>query len=99
MKKKKADNTCMTICFDFDGVIHSYVSGWHGTDVIPDRMVTGIGKLIRKLKADGYRIVIFTTRAILDVGHEAVRKYLNRRHIPYDLISAEKPPAFCYIDD
>lgn len=29
------------ICVDFDGVIHSYVSGWKGADVIPDPPVEG----------------------------------------------------------
>lgn len=96
MKKK---NEGEAICFDFDGVIHSYVSGWRGPDIIPDPMVSGIGKLIRKLKADGYQIVIFTTRAKIYDGYEAVQKYLNRRHVPYDLITDKKPPAICYIDD
>lgn len=29
------------ICVDFDGVIHSYKSGWKGADVIPDPPVEG----------------------------------------------------------
>lgn len=29
------------ICVDFDGVIHSYTSGWMGVDVIPDLPVPG----------------------------------------------------------
>jgi hypothetical protein len=29
------------ICVDFDGVIHSYASGWKGADVIPDEPVPG----------------------------------------------------------
>lgn len=93
------EKTHVNICFDFDGVIHSYVSGRRGIDIIPDPMVSGIGNVIRNLKSDGYKIIIFTTRASQKEGYEAVRKYLNRRHIPFDSITDKKVPALCYIDD
>ena len=43
-----------TIVFDFDGVIHSYTSGWKGENVIPDPPVPGIKEVIDDLKSEGY---------------------------------------------
>ena len=42
-----------TVVFDFDGVIHSYTSGWKGTAEIPDPPVPGIGEAITKLRQLG----------------------------------------------
>lgn len=38
-----------TVSFDFDGVIHSYRSGWKGAAVIPDPPVEGIKEVIEQL--------------------------------------------------
>ena len=35
------------LCLDFDGVIHSYESGWKGAAAIPDDPVPGAAEFIR----------------------------------------------------
>lgn len=89
-----------TIAFDFDGVIHSYRSGWQGAEVIPDMPVYGIADVIRNLSKD-YRIIVYTTRALTLAGKEAVKRYLSNMLLEsyIDDVTAEKPPAVCYVDD
>lgn len=88
-----------TVVFDFDGVIHSYKSGWKGAGVIPDPVVPGIGEAISQLREHGYMVVVVSTRCSSDDGMEAVKKYLANHSIVVDGVLAEKPPAVCYIDD
>ena len=45
-----------TIVFDFDGVIHSYTSGWQGISVIPDPVVPEIQAAINYLRMEGYAV-------------------------------------------
>lgn len=88
-----------TVVFDFDGVIHSYKSGWKGAGVIPDPVVPGIAEVICRLREDGYRVVVVSTRCSSIEGMEAVEVYLKENHIVVDDVLAEKPPAVCYVDD
>lgn len=88
-----------TVVFDFDGVIHSYFSGWHGIDVIPDPPVPGIKEAINAIREHGYEVVVVSTRCTKPCGIEAVKKYLRDYDIVVDDVMAHKPPAIVYIDD
>lgn len=88
-----------TVVFDFDGVIHSYVSGWKGETLIPDPPVKGIANEIERIREAGYEVVVVSTRCRTEAGREAVELYLNKHMIVVDRVMAEKPPAVVYIDD
>ena len=87
-----------TVVFDFDGVIHSYISGWKGVAVIPDPPVPGIKEAIEQISKQ-YDVVVVSTRCARYDGLKAVAKYLADHDIRVDRIVSEKPPALCYIDD
>ena len=76
------------ICVDFDGVIHSYKSGWKGTAVIPDDPVPGaIDWLMAHLpypdaicamapRYDGPIVQIYSSRSKSWFGRRAMKKWL-----------------------
>ena len=88
-----------TVVFDFDGVIHSYTSGWQGATAIPDPPVPGVKEAIAEIRAAGYEVVVVSTRCADTAGHGAVRAWLIDHGIEVDAIKMEKPPAIVYIDD
>lgn len=88
-----------TVVFDFDGVIHSYRSGWSGELVIPDEPVDGITEEIARIRKAGYRVVVVSTRCATPRGMQAVKDYLNFYGIVVDDVMKEKPPAIVYVDD
>lgn len=89
-----------TVVFDFDGVIHSYKTGWQGDPaIIPDEPVPGIREVIGELQTEGYEVVVVSTRCRTTEGAQAVEKYLMKNQIGVSKVMSEKPPAICYIDD
>ena len=88
-----------TVVFDFDGVISSYKSGWHGADVIVDPPVDGIKEQIDILRESGYKVVVVSSRCRSVKGKNAIFDYLFANHIKVDEISDTKPPAIAYVDD
>ena len=90
-----------TVVFDFDGVIHSYSSGWQGADAANDPPVEGIAEALKQIHQAGYKIVIVSTRCATPEGGACVNDYLLKYDmLKYvDAICKEKPPAIVYIDD
>ncbi len=99
MEIRNANSYRPTVVFDFDGVIHSYKSGWQGAESAPDPVVPGIASAIHDLRKHGYKVVVVSTRCSSTGGMEAVKEYLHRNEITVDDVMADKPPAVCYIDD
>lgn len=103
--EKQVNTFKKIICVDFDGVIHSYTSGWKGIDVIPDKPVEGAIKWLEYFAMDSrFEIHIYSSRSKEESGRKAMYNWLqvNGLGSPYiDFIkfSQEKPAAWLTIDD
>ena len=86
------------MCFDFDGVINSYKSGYLGDGIIPDPPVPGIRDAIDRLRDAGYEVVVLSSRSATKEGRAAMREWLEKYGITVDGIYSTKPPARCYVD-
>ena len=93
------------ICIDFDGVIHSYKSGWKGADQIPDKPVEGaMCWLMALLSQSDIEVAIYSSRSCQENGIEAMQNWLayygmEEEYIRLIKFPKEKPPAFLTIDD
>ncbi|HXI96330.1 MAG TPA: HAD domain-containing protein [Candidatus Acidoferrum sp.] len=67
------------LCLDFDGVLHSYTSGWKGAAVVPDLPVVGAIKFLDKA-IDHFDVQVFSSRSHQEGGTEAMRSWL-RTHV------------------
>lgn len=65
------------LCLDFDGVIHSYSSGWKGARNIPDPPVEGAIDFMLDALHAGWDVVICSSRARSWGGIRAMRQYLK----------------------
>jgi hypothetical protein len=64
------------LCLDFDGVIHSYTSGWKGADIIPDPPVPRTFEFIVTAQ-ESFRVAIFSSRSNQPGGREAMQKWFE----------------------
>jgi hypothetical protein len=102
------------LALDFDGVLHSYTSGWQADGSIPDKPVEGaIEFLFEAVKR--FEVHIYSSRSSQPGGIEAMQKWLKRKAETWALIKGKyqeaaevlaairwptaKPPAHLTIDD
>jgi hypothetical protein len=80
------------LCLDFDGVIHSYASGWKGGDVIPDPPTPGAIDFMVAAH-DHFNIAIHSSRFRHPGGIEAVREWLVKYGIERGYIATDEQMA------
>ena len=87
------------LCLDFDGVLHSYVSGWQGADVISDGPVAGAQEFCQAALRH-FEIVIHSSRCHQEGGVDAIEQWLRKHEFPKGIVVAYyKPSAFVTLDD
>jgi len=81
------------LCLDFDGVLHSYTSGWKGAAVIPDPPVPGSLEFIVKA-LDTYEVAIFSSRSHQWGGKRAMKRWLIKHLVAADTGDYATTPAW-----
>lgn len=87
-----------TVCLDFDGVLHSYDSGWNG-HAPTDLPTPGAQQFVRDLLLQGFEVVVQSTRATDHLGLQGIEMWMAEHEFPAVPVVAEKPKAVLYVDD
>ena len=64
------------LCLDFDGVLHSYTSGWRGAHFIPDPPVPGAMQFLVDAM-EHFNVQIFSSRSNQEGGIAAMRSWID----------------------
>lgn len=94
------------LCLDFDGVCHSYSSGWKGAEVILDPPVEGMWEALEAYIAL-FDVQIYSSRSSQPGGIDAMIDWFlshatslaNQRTFKQLSFPTTKPAAFVSIDD
>ena len=90
------------LLLDFDGVCHSFTSGWCGPAIIPDPPVEGLYEFLEEA-GRVFEIHIWSTRNSYPEGIRAMQEWLrkgaNGQALPEIQFPTDKPPAHITIDD
>ena len=91
------------LCVDFDGVLHSYSSGWKGAGVVSDPPVPGAIEWLDDVAEDErFEVCVYSSRSKETDGVMAMKAWLSDNGLRrLDRISfpTQKPAASMTIDD
>lgn len=90
--------TGKTVSVDFDGVLHTYRSGWTGPKPT-DPPEPGALEFVEHLIAIGLKPVIVSSRADNDEGVQHIKNWLDEHGFPALQVSHSKVQAIAYVDD
>ncbi len=89
------------LVLDFDGVLHSYTSGWKGAEIIPDPPVDGAVAFCEVAVRD-FEVHIVSSRCSQPGGADAIDRWMAAHGFPEEIeVSPDgtKPAAFLTLDD
>ncbi|MBX7192357.1 MAG: hypothetical protein K1X94_09875 [Sandaracinaceae bacterium] len=92
-----------TLVVDFDGVLHSYSSGWKGPTSIPDPPVEGALSFLERA-TQRFEVAVLSSRSREAGGIDAMKKWLLEHGLDPLVLGQlrfprTKPPAHVYLDD
>lgn len=65
------------VCVDFDGVLHSYTSGWQGAGVVSDPPMPGAIAWLHRLTESPLSVCIYSSRSKSLRGRRAMKRWLR----------------------
>ena len=81
------------LCVDFDGVIHSYISGWNGARNIPDPPIRGALEFL-VLATKYFEVNIYSSRSRYFGARRAMKKYLFKHYFKISELDAREIPRW-----
>ncbi len=92
-----------TLVVDFDGVLHSYRSGWKGPTSIPDPPVAGALAFLASA-VERFEVAVLSSRSREPGGIDAMKRWLTEHGLDAAVLGRlkfprTKPPAHVYLDD
>lgn len=102
------------LCMDFDGVLHSYKTGWQGPRTIPDPPVPGaLAWVVNTVRSGKMRVAVYSSRSRYLFGRWKMKEWIwywlqwdvgLTKKEAFDILAEisfpnYKPPAMVSIDD
>ena len=105
-RPSKLEDEFKQIAIDFDGVIHKCSKGFHDGTIYDEPIDGSLDAL--KLLSSKYTVIVYSAKARKDrplvngkTGIELIWEWLEKHDVAKYVkeVTAEKPRAFCYVDD